>query len=293
MKRNNTLGGKVFDGVNVVLMLLLMIVMVYPFLYVICASFSDSNTFMAYDGILLFPLKPNLRSYAAVMKNPLIFSGYMNTLFIVAVGLLINMVLTTFAAYGMSRRSLYFKKPIMILIVVTMFFSGGLMPFYLTVRGYGLYNSIWAVILPQSISVFNVIICRTAFEATPVSLEESALIDGAGHLTILYRIVAPLNKAVLSVVALYVVVGYWNSWFNAAIFLQEKSKFPLQLVLREILVENQTNDMLVGVDIGSANSVSETIKYAIIVVSTLPVLCVYPFLQKYFVKGVMVGAVKE
>ena len=293
MKKNITFGDRLFDSLNVLMMLILVIITAYPFLYVVMASFSDSNTFMAYNGLLWRPLNPNVRSYAAVFKNRLIYSGYMNTIFIVAAGLAINMALTSFAAYGLSRRNLYFKKPIMFLIVVTMFFSGGLMPFYLTIKSYGLYNSIWAVILPSAINTFNVIICRTSFEAMPQSLEEAAEIDGAGHLTILTRIILPVNKAVMSVIALYVVVAYWNSWFNASIFLTTKTKFPLQLILREILVENQTNDMIVGVDIESVNSVSETIKYAVIIVSTLPVLCVYPFLQKYFVKGVLVGAVKE
>lgn len=293
MKKNITFGDRLFDSLNVLMMLILVIITAYPFLYVVMASFSDSNTFMAYNGLLWRPLNPNVRSYAAVFKNRLIYSGYMNTIFIVAAGLAINMALTSFAAYGLSRRNLYFKKPIMFLIVVTMFFSGGLMPFYLTIKSYGLYNSIWAVILPSAINTFNVIICRTSFESIPQSLEEAAEIDGAGHMTILTRIILPVNKAVMSVVALYVVVAYWNSWFNASIFLTTKTKFPLQLILREILVENQTNDMIVGVDIESVNSVSETIKYAVIIVSTLPVLCVYPFLQKYFVKGVLVGAVKE
>lgn len=293
MKKNITFGDRLFDSLNVLMMLILVIITAYPFLYVVMASFSDSNTFMAYNGLLWRPLNPNVRSYAAVFKNRLIYSGYMNTIFIVGAGLAINMALTSFAAYGLSRRNLYFKKPIMFLIVVTMFFSGGLMPFYLTIKSYGLYNSIWAVILPSAINTFNVIICRTSFESIPQSLEEAAEIDGAGHLTILTRIILPVNKAVMSVVALYVVVAYWNSWFNASIFLTTKTKFPLQLILREILVENQTNDMIVGVDIESVNSVSETIKYAVIIVSTLPVLCVYPFLQKYFVKGVLVGAVKE
>lgn len=293
MKKNITFGDRLFDSLNVLMMLILVIITAYPFLYVVMASFSDSNTFMAYNGLLWRPLNPNVRSYAAVFKNRLIYSGYMNTIFIVGAGLAINMALTSFAAYGLSRRNLYFKKPIMFLIVVTMFFSGGLMPFYLTIKSYGLYNSIWAVILPSAINTFNVIICRTSFESIPQSLEEAAEIDGAGHMTILTRIILPVNKAVMSVVALYVVVAYWNSWFNASIFLTTKTKFPLQLILREILVENQTNDMIVGVDIESVNSVSETIKYAVIIVSTLPVLCVYPFLQKYFVKGVLVGAVKE
>ena len=293
MKKNITFGDRLFDSLNVLMMLILVIITAYPFLYVVMASFSDSNTFMAYNGLLWRPLNPNVRSYAAVFKNRLIYSGYMNTIFIVAAGLAINMALTSFAAYGLSRRNLYFKKWIMFLIVVTMFFSGGLMPFYLTIKSYGLYNSIWAVILPSAINTFNVIICRTSFESIPQSLEEAAEIDGAGHMTILTRIILPVNKAVMSVVALYVVVAYWNSWFNASIFLTTKTKFPLQLILREILVENQTNDMIVGVDIESVNSVSETIKYAVIIVSTLPVLCVYPFLQKYFVKGVLVGAVKE
>ena len=150
MKKNITFGDRLFDSLNVLMMLILVIITAYPFLYVVMASFSDSNTFMAYNGLLWRPLNPNVRSYAAVFKNRLIYSGYMNTIFIVASGLAINMALTSFAAYGLSRRNLYFKKPIMFLIVVTMFFSGGLMPFYLTIKSYGLYNSIWAVILPSA-----------------------------------------------------------------------------------------------------------------------------------------------
>lgn len=293
MKKRSSISELIFDGVNVIVMILLMLITVYPVLYVIFASFSNSNEFMAHSGLLVHPLSPNFESYIAVFKNKLIFSGYINTIFIVLVGLIINMILTVFAAYGLSRKNLYFGKPIMFLIIVTMFFSGGIMPFYLTVKSYGLYNSIWAVILPSALSTFNVIICKTSFQGMPKGLEEAAVIDGAGHLTVLFKIIIPVNKAVLSVIALYVIVGYWNAWFNASIFLVDKTKFPLQLILREILMENRTNDMVVGVDIGDVKSVSETIKYAVIVVSTLPVLCVYPFLQKYFTKGVLVGAIKE
>ena len=185
-----------------------------------------------------------------------------------------------------------FKKPITIFIILTMFLNGGMIPFFLTVKAYGLYNSFWAQIIPTAINTFNLLIMRTGFENVPESLEESAKIDGARPLTVLFRIILPLSKATIAVIILYYAVGYWNSWFNAMIFLKDRAKFPLQLILREILIQNDTNSMMTGADLSDKDSVGEIIKYAVIVFSTMPIICLYPFLQKYFVAGVMIGAVK-
>ena len=181
----------------------------------------------------------------------------------------------------------------MILIIITMYFNGGLIPNYLNIKQLGLYDSLFSLILPGAISTFNLIIMRTAFFAVPDSLEESARLDGANHFVILFRIILPLTMPTVAVLILYYAVGHWNSWFNAMIYLKTRDKFPLQLILREILIQNDTTAMTAGSgDTGDKLAIAETIRYATIVVATVPILCVYPFLQKYFVKGVMVGAVK-
>ena len=177
-------------------------------------------------------------------------------------------------------------------IVLTMYFSGGLIPFFLTVRSLKLDNTLWALIIPTAISTFNMIIMRTAFASVPDSLEESAKLDGAGHIRILVKIMVPLVFPTIAVLILYYSVGHWNSWFNAMVFLRDRSKYPLQLILREILIQNSMENMTMGVEMDDKEMISETIKYAVIIVSTLPILCLYPFIQKYFVKGVMIGAVK-
>lgn len=177
-------------------------------------------------------------------------------------------------------------------IVFTMFFSGGLVPYYFTVRNLGLDNTLWALIIPAAMSTYNLIVLRTAFAAVPDSLEESARLDGAGHLSIIKNIYVPLTMPSLAVILLYYFVSHWNSWFNATIFLRERTMYPLQVVMREILIQNSTDEMLMGTADGEENQVSELIKYALIVVSLVPVLCLYPFIQRFFVKGVMVGAVK-
>ena len=200
--------------------------------------------------------------------------------------------LTVLAGYCLSRRDLMFRSPIMLIITFTMFFSGGLIPTYLNVQNLGLIDTRAAVILPTLINTFNLIIMRTAFEGIPESLSESAQLDGAGHFTILFKIMLPLVLPTIMVIVLYYAVERWNEWFNAMIYLQTSSKYPLALVLREILMQNDTSSMTQGTSFGDLDSVSETIKYAVIVVATLPILVLYPFLQKYFVKGVMVGAVK-
>ena len=267
-------------------------VCLYPILHVTFASFSDSNRLMAHSGILLWPISPNLAAYKAVMENGLIGTGYINTLFIVVVGVTLNIIMTSLGAYFLSRRDVMLKNQIMGFITFTMFFSGGIIPFYLLVKGLGLYNSIWSLILPTAMSTYNLIIMRTSFMSIPRELEEAAIIDGAGHILILTRIILPLSKAIIAVMVLYYGIGHWNSWFNAMIFLNDRAKFPLQLVLREILIQNDTQTMMQGTSFNDGLSISETVKYAVIIVATLPILSVYPFLQKYFVKGVMIGALK-
>lgn len=284
---------RIFGLVNGFVMILFAIVMVYPIWYVLAASFTDYRELMQTSGMLLWPKEPTLAAYKMAFKNPLILSSYMNTLFIVVCGTAVSLALSALGAYFLTREDVKLKRPISLLIILTMYFGGGMIPFYFTVTDLGLEDSLWSQILPVAISTFNLIIMRTAFEGIPRSVEESAEIDGAGHWGILIRIILPLSGTTLAVIGLYYGVSYWNSWFNAMLFIKDRLKFPLQLVLREILLQNATNDMMGGgADMGEASQISEAIKYAVIVIATLPILCVYPFLQKYFVKGVMIGAVK-
>ncbi|MDR1059649.1 MAG: carbohydrate ABC transporter permease [Clostridiales bacterium] len=297
MYKNNrikrSLGDRVFTLLNTFFALFMIFVCLYPMLYVIFASLSESNRLMAHSGPLFAPLGFTLASYERVIQYPMILRGYANTLLIVAAGVAINMALTVMGGFFLSRRGLKWKKPVMLMILFTMFFSGGLIPFYLTVRSLGLDNAYWAVILPGAVSTFNMLIMRTGFQGVPQSLEEAMEIDGGNQFTLLTRVCLPLVKPTLAVLALYYAVDRWNSWFNAAIFLRDRSMYPLQLILREILISNDTNLLTIGTPPSDVESVTETIKYATIVIATLPILCLYPFLQKYFVKGVLVGSVKE
>ncbi len=283
---------KAFNVLNIIIMLGIIVVTLYPFWYVICASFSDPDKLVAHTGLLLKPDGFTLDAYARVFKTPMIIKGYANTLFIVVVGVIINILLTSICAYVLSRKGVMWRNLFMMLITFTMFFSGGLIPRYFTIKQLHLDDTLFALIFPVAINTFNMIIMRTAFASIPDSLEESAKLDGAGHLTILFRIVMPLSLSTVSVITLYYIVQHWNSWFDAVIFLRKSDKFPLQLVLRDILLQNSGGDMLMGTNAGESAMLSELIKYAVIIVSTVPVLCIYPFIQKYFVKGVMVGAVK-
>lgn len=283
---------KIFIGANTVVMIFMILICLYPMLYVLFASFSNSEQLMAHSGLLFHPLGFDLASYKAVAENSMISSGYLNTLFIIIAGVSLNLTLTSLGAYFLSRKNIMLKNFVMGFITFTMFFSGGLIPFYLTVKNLGLYNSLWALVFPSAISTFNLIIMKTSFASIPASLEESAEIDGAGHFTVFIRIIIPLSKSIIAVMILFYGVGHWNSWFNAMIFLNDRGLFPLQLVLREILMQNNVDSMTIGADIVDEIAIAETIKYAIIIVATVPILAVYPFLQKYFVKGVMVGALK-
>lgn len=285
-------GERIFNVVNIAFMIFMVVITLYPILYVVFASFSTPRKFMMHYGPLWYPLDFNLVSFEAVFKNPNIWNGYRNTIFIVVVGVAINMALTMLGGYLLSRKNWMFQKIMSLSIIFTMYFSGGLIPFYLTVRELNLDNTLWSLIIPTAISTYNMIIMRTAFAAIPDSLEESAKLDGASHLIILTKIMVPLVVPTIAVLVLYYGVAHWNAWFNAMIFLRDRSKYPLQLILREILIQNSLNDMTLGAGMDDKEMIAETIKYAVIVVSTVPILCLYPFLQKYFVKGVMIGAVK-
>ncbi|MCU6712287.1 carbohydrate ABC transporter permease [Paenibacillus sp. J5C_2022] len=287
-----SLSERLFRIGNTVFLTGLMIATLYPILYVAFASISEPALMMAHKGILWKPLGFSLETYAAVFSNPMILLGYRNTLTIVIVGVSLNLLLTSFAAYALSRKSLRYRRQIMLFIVFTMFFGGGLIPFYLLVRSLGITDTLWALILPTAVSAFNLIIMRTSFEAVPDALEESAKMDGANDFVILFRIFLPLCKPVLAVVALYYGVSHWNSWFNAMIFIQDRSLYPLQLILREILIIGDANSMAEGASQDEIVILGETLKYATIMVATIPILLVYPFLQKYFVKGALIGAIK-
>lgn len=294
MKIKVSIYQRIFDVINIIFMLFMIVIMFYPIYHVIMASFSDNSLLMGHTGLLLKPLGFSFNAYKLMLNNPMILTGYGNTIFIVVVGVILNLLFTILGAYVLSRKNLYFRRLFMMLITFTMFFSGGLIPTYLLVsKTLNLNDSYLAILLPSLINTYNLIIMRTSFEAIPASLEESARLDGASEWTILFRIILPLSTSVIAVMILYYAVGHWNAWFNANLYLKTREKFPLQLILREILISNDTTSMTGGgSDASDQMAVGETVKYAVVVTATLPILIVYPFLQKYFVKGVMIGAVK-
>lgn len=290
--KNDGIGYKTFRVINVIFLLLLNVTMLYPMLYVVFASLSDSGELMGHMGLLLKPLHTNLDAYRAVFTNPMIGKGYLNTLIVVVASVALSMAMTILCAFVLSRKEVAARNVFMGFVLFTMFFNGGLIPFYLTVKNVGLENSLWSLIIPYLINVYNMVIMRTSFTQVPEPLIESAKLDGANPIQILVKIVLPLSIPVLMVIILYYAVAQWNSWFSAMIFLHERSKFPLQLILREILIQNDTTTMMQGVGMEDAASVGETIQYAVIVVATLPILVMYPFIQRFFTEGVMIGAVK-
>ncbi|PYI52597.1 carbohydrate ABC transporter permease [Paenibacillus flagellatus] len=285
-------GERLFDGANVLFMIFLSVITLYPFLYVLFASLSDPAWVVKMRGLIWYPKDITLEAYKLVFDNPAILTGYANTLFYVIVGTTLNIFMTSLGAYALSRQNVMWKNPIMFVIVFTMFFNGGLIPTYLLINDLGMLDSRWALIIPTAMSAYNLIIMRTSFQGIPVSLEESAKLDGANDFTVLFRIVLPLSMPVVAVMILFYGVGHWNAWFNALIYLRTRDFYPLQLILREILITNSTDSMMTGVGGADKMPIGETIKYATIIVATIPILLLYPFLQKYFVKGVMIGAIK-
>lgn len=288
-------GERIFRVANGVGLTLLAVVTLYPFWHVVMASFSSPKELMQHKGLLLWFQGFSTGSYRMVLRNPNIYVGYGNTLFYVIVGTLLNVTATTLGAFVLSRPYIMLKRFVMLLFTFTMYFGGGLIPTYLLVKNLGLINSRFALLLPGLVSTWNLIIMTTSFRSLPESLEESARIDGATDWVVLWHIVLPLSMPILMVMCLYYGVGHWNSWFNAMIYLQERSLYPLQLFLREILIQEKMQEMMASAGSGTteANDIIQTVKYATIVVSTLPILLVYPYIQRHFVKGVMIGAIKE
>ncbi len=292
-KMKTSLGDKIFVVINSAILICLCIITLYPIWYVFCASMTSNTYLVSHPGILLWPHEMTFGAYKLAFSHPLLLSGYTNTLIILAVSLPINILMTLFAGYFMASKDVMFKPLLQGLIMFTMFFSGGMIPAYLNIRDLGLYNSLWALILPGALSVYNSIICKTAIESVPESLKESAYIDGANDVIILFRIIVPLIKATLAVLLLYYGVGHWNAWFNASIYLKDNEKLPIQNIMRAILIANSNVLNSAAAENDQVNQFAEAIKYSTIILTTVPVLCIYPFIQKYFVKGVMIGAVKE
>lgn len=289
----DTSGDKVFlAGVMVVSTLILCIV-IYPLLYVLSASFSSGDAVMN-GRVYLFPVEPSVEGYKMVFEDQNILTGFKNSLIYTFLGTMINMVMTTLIAFPLSRKKLPGRQAIMFIVTFTMFFSGGLIPTFLVVEKLKMVDTVWAMVVPTAISTFNLIIMKTYFEnSIPEELGESAALDGCNNFRFLLSIVLPLSKPILAVLVLYYAVGHWNQYFNALIYLRSNERISLQLALRNILLANQISSG--GSDSGGFGEVAKvglTVKYAVIIVSSIPVMILYPFIQKYFVKGVMIGAIK-
>lgn len=281
--------------INYIMLTALLVVVLYPLIYIISCSFSSGDALMS-GRVKLFPVDFTLQSYQAVFKYQSIWTGYRNSIIYAIVGTVISMVLTLFAAYPLSRDDFRGKKIFTVIILFTMMFSGGLIPTYLLVKNLDLMDTIWAVVLPGAVNAYNIIVARTFFANTiPKELQEAAEMDGCSDFRFFIRIVVPLSTPIIAVLSLWVVVGLWNSYFGPMIYLNSQEKYPLQLVLRRILLLSQVNLNQSNIDpemIRKNQYLGEMLKYGTIIISTLPLMIIYPFVQKYFVKGVMIGSVK-
>ncbi|WP_212980887.1 carbohydrate ABC transporter permease [Paenibacillus azoreducens] len=285
---------RLFTIANYTVLTLIMIIVLYPLVYVVSASFSSSSAVLS-GRVWLWPVEPTLDGYRAVFKNGMVVRGFMNTLFYTLAGTGINLLFTVLAAYPLSRKDFRGRNIFMLLFVFTMMFNGGLIPTYLLVKNLGMIDTVWSMLIPAALSVWNVIIMRTYFQTTiPGELLEASQLDGCTDFRFLLRIVLPLSGPILAVIALFYAVGHWNQYFNAMIFLKRAELYPLQLILRDILVQNEINiDMLGDAKTAAARQgLRELLKYSLIVVTSVPLLVVYPFVQKFFVKGVMIGSLK-
>jgi putative aldouronate transport system permease protein len=285
---------KVFDVINVFLVAMIVLLVIYPLYFIVIASISNPN--MIYEGKVWFlPKELTFEGYERILRDSKIWLGYKNSIVYTVVGTIVNVSFTLMAAYALSRKDLYGRNTIMFLFLMTMFFSGGLIPTYLVVKNLGLLNTMWALILPKAVAVWNVIVAKTFFESTiPGELLEASRIDGCNDVKFFWKIVLPLSKPIVAVMVLFYAVGHWNSYFDALIYLNNENLYPLQLILRNILIQNQASTMMISDldSLAAKQRVSELIKYGVIIVSSLPLLIVYPFVQKYFVKGVMIGGIK-
>lgn len=284
----------IFNIVNYTLLGLALVIYLYPLIYIVSSSFSSVDAVVK-GKVWLFPVDFSLDGYKAVFKSSKIWSGYLNSFIYMIVGTSINLVVTFMAAYPLSRQDLKGRNAIMMFFTFTMIFSGGIVPTYLVVSKLKLINTIWAMVIPGALSVYFMIIAKTFFQTTiPVELQEAAEMEGCSTPKLIWYIILPLSKAIIAVLLLFYAIAHWNSYFDALLYLNTEDKQPLQIVLREILIRNEQNaSMLRDAELmEKSEGLKQLLKYSLIVVSSLPVLCIYPFVQKYFVKGVMIGSVK-
>ncbi|MDF2611911.1 MAG: sugar transporter permease [Lachnospiraceae bacterium] len=285
---------KVFQFILYLLSGIMLIIVVYPLFFVVIASFSDPSA-VAGGDVWLLPKGFTLDGYNELFRHSEIWIGYKNTVLYTIIGTLVGLAVNISAAYALSRKDLVGRKFFTILFIFTMFFNGGLIPTFLTIKDFHLYDTFLVMVLPFSVSVFNIIVARTFFQNNiPSDLFDAARIDGCGNLYYFFKIVLPLSKAVIAVIGLWTAVGMWNSYFNALIYLKDSARYPLQLILRNILI---TNNLQMSFGSGEAMQIalrlSNLMRYSVIIVSTVPIMCIYPFVQKHFNQGVMIGAVKE
>lgn len=284
---------KIFAVFNTIGLILLSIIFLLPVWHVLIGSISDPLMVTAHSGLLIKPLgEVTLGGYKLVLQNNSIIRAYANTIIVVVAATLLGLLLTTLSAYVMSVRGLYWKKPINFLVTFTMIFNGGLIPTYMVVRNLKMLDTYWALIIPGCCVAYNIIIMRTSFSEIPEAMMEAATIDGAGHWRILFQIVLPVSKAIIAVIVLFYAIQHWNAWFNASIYLQNRELYPLQLVLREIVLNSSENSIVADADANTVDIYRPLIKYCSIMVSVIPMMVIYPFVQKYFVTGVMIGSVK-
>ena len=292
--KNSSTGDKVFIILVYVLLSAVMLIVLYPLIYIISASFSDPQAVVS-GKVVLWPVDVTLRGYKAVFKNPKIITGFINSFIYMGVGTVVNLIMTMLCAYPLSRKEFTARNKIAALFVFTMYFSGGLMPTYMVVNKLGLINTRWAMIIPSAMSTYNMIIARTYMvNSIPDELYEAAQIDGCSPFKYLLKVVVPLCKPILAVLTLYYGIAKWNNYFDAMLYINDASLQPLTIVLREILIQNQIDPTMLtdASAIAKLQGMTELLKYAVIVVASVPVLAIYPFVQKYFVKGVTIGAVK-
>lgn len=282
----------VFEVANYTLLMMLNIIMLYPILYTISVSISDPHA-VEMGKIWLYPIGFSPKAYEKIISDSAFLNSYLNTVIYSASGTIVSVLLLSITAYPLSISTLKGRGKITLFFAITMFFGGGLIPTYLVIKGLGMLDTIWAIILPGAMSTWYIVLCRTFFQGISPSLRESAQIDGANEWIILFKIVMPLSKALLAVMALYVIVGQWNSYFGPFIYLNDMDKFPVQLILRRILVEGKSMNQGKNMTANAARlTTPETIRAAAIMVTITPIMCIYPFVQKYFVKGIMIGSIK-
>ncbi|TDF91214.1 carbohydrate ABC transporter permease [Paenibacillus piri] len=285
---------RIFNAVNYTILTLFFLTVLYPLVYIVSASFSSTDAVIS-GKVWLWPVEPGLKGYRAVFEYNAIWTGFANSLFYTVAGTAVNVVLTIIAAYPLSRKDFIGRNAIMFIFVFTIMFSGGIIPNYLLVRDLGLLDTPWAMILPSAMSVFNVIIARTYFQTTiPNEMLEAAQVDGCSDWKFLLKIVIPLAGPIIAVLTLFYAVSHWNSYFSALLYLKDRSLYPIQLVLRTILIQNQIDPSMVTNedDLIARQGLADLLKYSLIVVATAPMLIIYPFVQRHFVKGVMIGSIK-